>query len=92
MRSFGRLGAVWIEGTGSYGAGLVRYLRNQGVDVIEVNRPDRRQHRNLGKSDLLDAYAAAGAVLAGRARALPKGSDGIVESIRAVHLARGRVS
>jgi transposase len=88
MRSFGRLHAAGIEGTGSYGAGLVRYLRDQGVDVIEVNRPDRRQRRSLGKSDPLDAYAAADAVLAGRARALPKGSDGIVESIRAVHLAR----
>lgn len=88
MRSFGRLHAVGIEGTGSYGAGLTRHLRENGVEVIEVNRPDRRQRRTQGKSDPLDAYAAADAVLAGRARALPKGSDGIVESIRAVHLAR----
>jgi hypothetical protein len=41
-----------------------------------------------GKSDPLDAYAAADAVLAGRARTVPKAMDGIVESIRAVHLAR----
>jgi transposase len=88
MGSFGRLCAVGVEGTGSYGAGLARHLRGQGVDVIEVNRPDRRQRRNLGKSDPLDAYAAADAVLAGRARALPKGGDGVIESIRAVHLAR----
>lgn len=88
MRSFARLHAVGIEGTGSYGAGLTRHLRDHGVEVIEVNRPDRRQRRNRGKSDPLDAYAAADAVLAGRARALPKGSDGIIESIRAVHLAR----
>jgi transposase len=88
MRSFGRLHAVGVEGTGSYGAGLARYLRGQGVHVVEVNRPDRRQRRNLGKSDPLDAYAAADAVLAGRARALPKGGDGIAESIRTVHLAR----
>ncbi|WP_417554088.1 IS110 family transposase [Microbispora sp. NBC_01189] len=88
MRSYGRLYAVGVEGTGSYGAGLTRYLRGQGVHVVEVNRPDRRQRRNLGKSDPLDAYAAADAVLAGRARALPKGGDGIAESIRAVHLAR----
>lgn len=88
MRSYGRLHAVGVEGTGSYGAGLTRYLCGQGVHVVEVNRPDRRQRRNLGKSDPLDAYAAADAVLAGRARALPKGGDGIAESIRAVHLAR----
>ncbi|MFF5250428.1 IS110 family transposase [Streptosporangium sp. NPDC000095] len=88
MRSYGRLHAVGVEGTGSYGAGLARYLRGHGVHVVEVNRPDRRQRRNLGKSDPLDAYAAADAVLAGRARALPKGGDGIAESIRAVHLAR----
>ncbi|MEU8125304.1 transposase [Spirillospora sp. NPDC049024] len=88
IRSFGRLHAVGVEGTGSYGAGLARYLSGQGVHVVEANRPDRRQRRNLGKSDPLDAYAAADAVLAGRARALPKGGDGIAESIRAVHLTR----
>jgi transposase len=88
MGSFGRLHAVGVEGTGSYGAGLARYLRGKGVHVIEVNRPDRRQRRSLGKSDPLDAYAAADAVLAGRASALPKSGDGIAESIRAVHLAR----
>ena len=88
MASFGRLCAVGVEGTGSYGAGLARHLRGQCVDVIEVNRPDRRQRRRVGKSDPLDAYAAADAVLAGRARALPKGGNGVIESIRAVHLAR----
>jgi transposase len=88
MRSFGRLHAVGVEGTGSYGAGLARHLGGRNVSVVEVNRPDRRQRRSLGKSDPLDAYAAADAVLAGRARARPKGGDGIVESIRAVHLAR----
>ncbi|TDD25587.1 IS110 family transposase [Actinomadura sp. KC06] len=88
MRSFGRLHAVGVEGTGSYGAGLSRHLRDHDVRVVEVNRPDRRQRRNAGKSDPLDAYAAADAVLAGRARALPKSMDGIIETIRAVHVAR----
>jgi transposase len=88
MRSFGRLHAAGVEGTGSYGAGLARYLRSQGVTVIEVNRPDRRQRRAQGKSDPLDAYAAAGAVLSGRASALPKSGDGIVEAIRVLHLTR----
>lgn len=88
LRSFGRLHAVGVEGTGSYGAGLARYLRTQAVTVVEVNRPDRRQRRAKGKSDPLDAYAAAEAVLAGRATAVPKAGDGIVESIRALHLVR----
>jgi len=88
MRSFGRLHAVGVEGTGSYGAGLARYLRTKAVTVVEVDRPDRRQRRTKGKSDPLDAYAAAEAVLAGRATAVPKAGDGIVESIRALHLVR----
>ncbi|MEO3857603.1 IS110 family transposase [Acrocarpospora sp. B8E8] len=49
---------------------------------------DRGQRRAKGKSDPLDAYAAADAVLAGRATAIPKAGDGIVESIRALHSAR----
>ncbi|HZM82728.1 MAG TPA: IS110 family transposase [Candidatus Limnocylindrales bacterium] len=88
MHSFGRLHAIGVEGTGSYGAGLARHLRGHGVRVVEVNRPDRRQRRAKGKSDPLDAYAAAEAVLAGRATAVPKAGDGIVESIRALHLVR----
>jgi transposase len=88
MRSFGRVHAVGVEGTGSYGAGLARHLRGSGVRVIEVSRPDRRQRRAKGKSDPLDAYAAADAVLAGRASALPKGGDGAAESVRALHQAR----
>jgi transposase len=88
MGSYGRLHAAGVEGTGSYGAGLARYLRGQDVTVIEVNRPDRRQRRARGKSDPLDACAAADAVLAGRATAVPKAGDGAAESIRALHLAR----
>jgi transposase len=88
MRSFGRLHAVGVEGTGSYGAGLARYLLRERVQVVEVNHPDRRQRRTKGKSDPLDAYAAADAVLSGRATVVPKAGDGIVESIRALHLAR----
>ena len=50
------------------GAGLARHLTEQGVRVVEVNRPDRRQRHATGQSDPLDAYAAAGAMLPGRAR------------------------
>lgn len=88
MRSFGRLQGAGVEGTGSYGAALARYLHGHAVRVVEVNRPDRRQRRAQGKSDPLDAYAAADAVLAGRATAIPKTADGIIESIRALHLVR----
>jgi transposase len=88
LRGFGRLHAVGVEGTGSYGAGLARHLAGQEVKVVEVNRPDRRQRATKGKSDPLDAYAAADAVLAGRATTVPKAGDGIVESIRALHLVR----
>lgn len=88
LRGFGRLHAVGVEGTGSYGAGLARHLHAAGVTVVEVSRPDRRQRRLVGKSDPLDAYAAGEAVLAGRASAIPKLGTGIVEGIRALHLAR----
>ena len=88
LRSFGRLWAVGVEGTGSYGAGLTRHLTEQGVRVVEVDRPDRRQRRTKGKSDPLDAYAAADAVLSGRACATPKLGTGIVEAIRALHTTR----
>jgi transposase len=88
MHSYGRLHAVGVEGTGSYGAGLARYLHAHGVTVIEVSRPDRAQRRAKGKSDPLDAYAAAGAVLAGKATATPKPGTGIIESIRVLHTVR----
>jgi transposase len=72
----GQLRAVGVEGTGSYGAGLTRVLLDQGVRVVEVDRPDRRTRRQRGKSDPIDAEAAARAVLAGVASAAPKRRDG----------------
>jgi len=74
--------AVGVEGTGSYGAGLARFLAQQGVQVLEVSRPDRRTRRQRGKSDPIDAETAARSVLAGTATATPKRHDGIVEAIR----------
>ena len=61
----GQVDAFGVEGTGSYGAGLARYLRHSGSRVIEVNRPDRATRHRKGKSDPIDAEAAARAVLAG---------------------------
>lgn len=55
----GALEQVGVEGTGSYGAGLARHLRAERVRVLEVDRPDRKTRRAKGKSDPIDAYAAA---------------------------------
>ena len=80
--SFGLLDAVGIEGTGTYGAGLARFLAAEGVPLIEVDRPDRAARRLQGKSDPVDAEAAARAVLSGRATGTPKTRTGLVEAIR----------
>ncbi|TQS24515.1 transposase [Microbispora sp. KK1-11] len=88
LRSFGRLAMVAVEGTGSYGAALYRHLHRENVRVIDVDRPDRKTRRHQGKSDLIDAYAAAEAALSGRATTVPKARDGLVEAIRALHVAR----
>jgi transposase len=73
---------IAIESTGSYAAALVRYLREHGVRVVEVNQPHAHTRRRRGKSDPIDAEMAARLFLAGKARAVPKQTDGIVESIR----------
>jgi len=88
MRSFGRVTAVGVEGTGSYGAGLARYLTSKKLPVVEVDRPDRRARRAHGKSDPIDAIAAARATLAGTAMGTPKTRTGPVEAIRALRVAR----
>jgi transposase len=88
MNMFGTLMGVGVEGTGAYGAGLARHLRRAGVVVIEVNRPDRAMRHAKGKSDPVDAYAAARATLSGTASVGPKTHDGLVEAIRAVRVAR----
>jgi transposase len=82
----GRLEQVGVEGTSSYGAGLATALSEAGLAVVEVNRPDRAQRRRRGKSDPLDAYQAARAVLSGQASSTPK--DPSTEAIRSLHNAR----
>lgn len=88
MRSFGRLVRAGVEGTGVYGAGLALLLREQGVEVIEVDRPDRKARRFQGKSDPIDAIAAAKAALAGERTGTPKQRDGGVEALRNLRVAR----
>jgi transposase len=87
-RGLGEPVAWGVEGTGSYGAGLTRFLRLHGQRVVEVNRPDRAARRRRGKSDPVDADAAARAVQAGEATGLPKTQDGVVEMLRALRVAR----
>ena len=65
VTGFGTVQTVGVEGTNSYGAGLSRHLRQAGLEVQEVIRPKRPVRRLRGKSDPIDAYAAAAAVLAG---------------------------
>ena len=81
-RSLGLIQAFGIEGTGSYGAGVARFLTGRGYTVIEVNRPDRSVRFRKGKSDPTDAEMAARAVLSGVAYATPKSGKGEVEMIR----------
>ena len=51
----GPLEGVGIEGTGSFGAGLARFLQAEGTKVLEVVRPKRRDQYRCGKSDPIDA-------------------------------------
>ena len=86
LRSFGPLDRVGVEGTGSYGAALARHLTSSGIEVLEVSRPNRQVRRRHGKTDVVDAIAAARAVLSGEANATPKSHDGPVEALRALKM------
>ena len=88
LRSFGPVGLVGVEGTGSYGAGLTRHLVAAGVKVVEVDRSDRQERHRSGKSDPLDAESAARAALSGKAKGAPRGRDSTVEAIRALMVAK----
>ncbi len=86
-----QFGAVWcfgVESCGSYGQGLVGFLRRHDQRVVEAGRPDRRDRRERGKSDPIDAENAARAVLAGTATGVPKSANGTSEVIREIKIAR----
>ncbi|MEU5483276.1 IS110 family transposase [Streptomyces mirabilis] len=87
-RRSGAVRRAGVEGTGSYGASLTRYLLSQGVDVFDVNWMDRADRRRRGKSDPLDARNAARAVLSGRACARAKSGDGPVQIARMYKLTK----
>ncbi|MFE3906321.1 IS110 family transposase [Streptomyces sp. NPDC059153] len=83
LNAHGRVRAIGVEGTSSYGASFTRAAVSRGQHAVEVNRPDRAERRRIGKSDPIDAYAAARAALSGRASSVPK--DDTVAGIRALH-------
>jgi transposase len=88
LRGFGTLLVIGIEGTGAYGAGLARHLTAEGVAMLEVDRPDRKMRRFAGKSDPLDAEAAARTALTRVRTGVPKDRTGQVEALRNLRVAR----
>ena len=88
MRGRGDVVAIGVESTGSFGATLTRALTKAGVQVVEVNRPNRLVRRMDGKSDQLDAEQIARAVLGGTSTAIPKAKSGAVEVIRTLRVTR----
>ncbi len=85
---YGQIVALGVESTGSYAAGLVRHLRAEGLEVLEVNQPHAHTRRRRGKSDPIDAEMAARHVLAANRPVIAKDTTGIVEAIRQLRVAR----
>ncbi len=85
---FGAVILVGVEGTGSWGVGLARFLHDQEVETVEVDRPNRQKRRKVGKSDPIDAEAAARAALSGEASVTPKTRNGPIEQMRVLLVAR----
>ena len=88
LREFGPIERVGVEGTGSYGVGLARFLTATDIEVVEVDRPNRQTRRKVGKSDPVDAVAAARAALSGAAAVIPKSRNGPMEQMRVLLIAR----
>jgi transposase len=84
LSAFGPVLRVGVEGTGSYGAGLARFLLDHAIEVVEVDRPNRQARARQGKSDPVDAIEAARAAQSGRAIGMAKSRDGAVEAMRAL--------
>lgn len=89
LLGLGAVDAVGVESSGSYGAELSRVLSKAGICVVEVNRPHAHVRHRRGKSDAVDAEAAARKVLAGETTAVPKDTSGVVEALRQLKVARG---
>lgn len=78
--------AFAVEGSGSFGAGLTRFLTGRGERVLEVGRL-RRERRSGGKTDALDAVRAARSVLAQEWPATPR-AGGERQALQALVAAR----
>ena len=78
--------AFAVEGTGSFGAGLTRFLTGRGELVLEVGRL-RRERRAGGKTDALDAVRAARSVLGQERPATPR-AGGERQALEALVAAR----
>ena len=76
LADFGPVARVGVEGTGSHDAGLARYLRAAGMEVVEVDGPNQQARRRAGKSDPLDAIEAARARCPGGPAARPRPGTG----------------
>ena len=83
-----RSSASASSSTGSYGAGLLRFVQQAGIEVLEVTAPDKHDRRRRGKNDDLDAQNAAHAAFAGKRTVTPRSRDGMVESLRVLKACR----
>jgi transposase len=88
LKSFGEVSRVGIECTGTYGAGLLRYLQRARIEVLEVTSPDKTTRRKRGKDDTIDAESAAHAAFARIRTVTPKTRDGMIESLRVLKVCR----
>lgn len=86
-----RCAGIGVEGTNSFGAALARRLQAAGFPVYEALKPKRGVRRKDGRSDPIDAIAAARSVLAGDGTSLPKSSDGWVEALRHLNAERSQL-
>ncbi|SEG88057.1 Transposase [Marinobacterium lutimaris] len=88
MRNFGEVTRVGIECSGTYGAGLMRYLQQANITTWEVTSPDKSVRRKRGKDDNIDAENAAHAAFAGIRTVTPEARDGMVEALRVLKVCR----
>lgn len=88
MASFGTVERIGVECTGSYGAGLLRYLQNAKIEVLEVTVSDKMERRKRGKSDMIDAESAAHATFSRIRTVTPKTSSGMIEALRVLKVCR----
>lgn len=88
VAGFGVIDRLGIELTGSYGAGLTRYLTGHGVEVVDIDIPHPFTRSRKGKNDRIDSEMAARKVLSGQATTVPKDTTGIIEALRNLKVTR----